>query len=104
MVALLKEVNIKEHPEARLQFINHDAKTLVFEKGGRTFAFNFHPFKEQKLALAAEDGVLCPVRMNTERCRYGGRLPDGPETLTVRKGVLGSFVEVVLSPRSAIVF
>lgn len=103
MVALLRELNIKEHREARLQFINHDAKTMVFEKGGRIFAFNFNPSKEQKIALAAEDEVLCPVRLNTQRLRYGGVLPDAPETLTVRRGALGDYVEVILPPRSAVV-
>ncbi len=103
MVALLKKLNIKEHREARLDYINHEAKTMVFEKGGRIFAFNFNPTEPQKFSLPAEQGVLCPVRLNTQRMKYGGTLPDVPETLTVLHGVLGDYVELILPPRSAVV-
>ncbi len=104
MIALLKELNIKEHPHAELNFINHEAKLMVFKKGGYTFVFNFNPFTEQKASLSTECEQVCPILLNSEWQKFGGHLPDGPETRTVQNGILGKYIEVTLPPRSAMVF
>ncbi|MGI5893328.1 MAG: alpha-amylase family glycosyl hydrolase [Candidatus Merdivicinus sp.] len=104
MIALLKELNIKAHPAAELEFINHDAKLMVFHKGGYTFAFNFNPTRVQRLSLATSCERVCPILLNTEWQKFGGHLPDGPESRTVQSGILGKYIDITLPPRSAVVF
>ena len=104
MVALLEELNIRENDRAFLQFINHQTKVMVFDKGGYTFAFNFNPTAPQRLSLATRCEQTCPILLNSEWQRFGGRLPDGPESRTVQSGVLGRYIDVTLPPRSAMVF
>ncbi len=104
MVALLEELNIRENDHAFLQFINHQSKVMVFDKGGYTFAFNFNPAAPQRLSLATRCTQVCPILLNSEWQRFGGRLPDGPESRTVQSGVLGRYIDLTLSPRSAVVF
>ena len=104
MVALLKQVNIKENDTPFLQFINHGNKVMVFDKGGYTFAFNFNPTAPQRLSLATRCEQVCPILLNSEWQRFGGHLPDGPESRTVQNGVLGRYIDITLPPRSAVVF
>lgn len=104
MTSLLKELNPKENSDAFLQFINHEAKLMVFDKGGYTFAFNFNPTTVQRLSLATRCDRVCPILLNSEWQKFGGHLPDGPESRTVQNGVLGKYIDLTLPPRSAVVF
>ena len=56
------------------------------------------------MSLATECGQVCPILLNSEWQRFGGCLPDGPESRTVKTGELGRYIEVTLPPRSALVF
>ena len=104
MVELLEKLNIKENSQPFLQFINHQSKVMVFDKGGCTFAFNFNPTAPQRLSLATRCEQVCPILLNSEWQRFGGHLPDGPESRTVQSGVLGRYIDITLPPRSAVVF
>ena len=79
MIALAKRIRLFSH-RPRALFIDEEAKVLVYERGGRVFALNFHPDRSY-------EGYYLPVTrlgiwrtvFSTDRSEFGGedRISEG---------------------------